>query len=176
MTKHRVLLSRSVRLLIGSVFLAGSFPAYSTDPLFFNWDIQPTGFTTFYESQETPPGREFCDPVQIKGIRSGYTGGVYGVDADRNGTRDGSLTAELELISEVSQISADEFLYTWNLRNLGTGAAITFLASGPDFGISSDYPLLGIAGADRIVAKSDDLVVGQTISQNFVGGSPKTYA
>lgn len=137
-------------------------------PLFFEWDVRPSGFTTFYERQEVPEGCEFCEPVLIQGIRSGYTGGVYGVDADGNGSRDGSLTAEFEMISEVSPTSEGQFLYTWQLRNLGTGAAVAFLGSGPDFSISHDNPLLGTAGPDRLTGTSDDLSVGQTTVQNFI--------
>src|SRR5688572_26140945 len=69
-------------------------------PQFFGWDAHPTGFSVAYEREEMPSGCEFCDPILVQGIRSGYTGGIYGVDADGNGTRDATLTAELEIVSE----------------------------------------------------------------------------
>jgi hypothetical protein len=152
-------------------------PAASpSSPIFFAWDVLPTGSTTFYQRQGIPEGCICEFEITIQGVRSTYTGGIYGVDADGDGKRDGSLTAEFEMISEVSPTADGQFLYSWRLSNLGTGAAIALLGSGPDLAISQNNPLLGTAGLDRLSGTSDDLPVGQVASGNFVGGPPTTYA
>src|SRR4051812_10070675 len=145
----RMSVSGAKGLLFAAAIACTASPA-GAQRLFFDWDVRPTGFTNYYERLEIPPDCiEFCTPITVQGIRSGYTGGVYGVDSDGDGSRDGSLTAELELISEVSPTPDGRFSYTWQLRNLGTGSLVAFVGSGPDFGISSDHPLLGSAGPDR---------------------------
>src|SRR5262249_28624048 len=119
--------------LIGVLWGVGS--AYASGPLFFGWDTPPTAFNYSYQTNEIgPPGCNvdgpfYCHDITVEGIRSGYSGGIYGVDANSDGIRDGSLTAEFEIVSEVFPISDTQYQYRWTLTNLGSGAAIAFLGS-----------------------------------------------
>ena len=77
--------------VVGAVLIAAA-PARAAGQLFFPWDIAPTAFTSFYTRYAKPPGcEEVCQPVQVLGIQSGFTGGQVGFDADADGDRDGTL-------------------------------------------------------------------------------------
>jgi hypothetical protein len=137
-------------LVIGAVLIAAT-PVRAAGQLFFPWDTPPTAFTSFYVRYAKPPGcEEVCQQVQVQGILSGFTGGQFGFDADGDGDRDGTLTADFQMVSEVIPTLDGQFQYTWTLTNRGTGPAIAFLGSGPNFAISRTNPLAG------------------TISQSFV--------
>jgi hypothetical protein len=83
--------------------------------------------------------------------------GSYGVDVNGDGVRDGTLTLDAELLSEVYRLPDGRYHYMWQLSNLGLGAFIGFQGNNtPQFAISPDVPLLGSAGLDRIPGSGDD--------------------
>ncbi len=138
---------------------------------FYDWDTPPVSATAYYS---TIP-YEFGDPIQ--GIKSGYSGGLYGVEVTGDGVRDGTLSANVELVSEVETLGGGQYRYTWTLSNLGSGAVTEFIGGGgPSFDISALSPLLGTAGPDRLIGTADDLAAGQSASSSLVAGPPGSVA
>lgn len=133
-----------------------------TTPSFSDWDVVPIAFNEVVVVAPDPDCGAGCLAV---GHRSGYRGGSYGIDANGDGARDATLTADVELRSTVHQKSDGTFHYEWSLTNFGSGAVTEFLGpfNGPEFPISAITPLLGTAGADRLPGTSDDLLPGQNL-------------
>jgi hypothetical protein len=121
-----------------------------------------------------PAGPNECvenRPIQTTVSR--IYGGEYGVDWDNDSVRDGTLTADVELVSEVVSNPDGTYGYYWSITNFGTGSVTTFLGGNPaGFSISAAAPLLGRAGTDRIPATTDDL--SSAASQvRYVDSSPR---
>lgn len=162
-------------LAVGLSMLAPSSISAETTG-YSDWLTEPTVFNDAPVSVPCPdvievgPGAPFC--VNITRLRSGFTGGTYIYRRPGNQTPDSILSLNVELTSEVKEISNGTFEYSWSVRNIGTGA-LTGVICGPNaslFGITQTSPLFGLAGADRIEGTSDDPASFQTYSASLPAG------
>lgn len=133
-----------------------------------DWVSDPTVFNDPPETDLVCSGDDVnptCFEVTTR--RSGITGGTHGFDADGDGLFEAVLTAEVELLSEVRDLSDGTFQYSWTVENLGTGAVtgVQCGPNGPALAISTTNPLLGTAGVDRLPGTGDDLASGETLDQ-----------
>jgi hypothetical protein len=138
--------------------------AYSSqancEPAFYIWDVPPTAT---FEDRGSTPGEcpvdgfgEHCS-VAFTFRSARISGGLYGVDYDGDGARDGQLTTDVEVVSNFYRNDDGSYHYAWRITNYGTGAVSNFIgANTPQFVISSASPLLGLAGADRKPGTADD--------------------
>jgi hypothetical protein len=145
--------------------------------MFFNWDVAPTVTTSVTDRVGClfpPAGPQECfESHPIRTTISRIHGGEYGVDWSGDSVRDGTLTLDVELASEVMSNPDGTYSYWWKITNFGTGSATGFLGGNPaGFDIVPGLPLLGRAGPDRIPGTADDLFEDASQTRGLVG-SPR---
>lgn len=142
-----------------------------TTPGFSDWLTEPTVFNDPLQTTVVCPEDDVGGPcTEITTQHSGIAGGTYAFAGGQEG--DVILTAEVQLHSEVTEYADGTFAYEWVVQNLGSGALVSVDCgpNGPVFATSSDDPLLGTAGADRLPDTGDDLDAGETEVQSTESG------
>jgi hypothetical protein len=163
-------------LPVVALLLSPSAHGYTT----YGWDVTPTVATR--TSQRTgclppPAGPLECfENNPITTVVAHLSGGRYGVDVNDDGVRDGTLTADAEIVSEVQQNLDGTYDYFWQITNRGTGSVMQIVGGNPaGLAVSTAAPLLGRAGLDRIAGTADDPPNDQFIRGTLLGvrGAPR---
>lgn len=149
----------------------------------FDWDVAPTATTTTSQRLgclPPPAGPQECfENNEITTVISTISGGEYGVDLNDDTIRDATLSADIDVRSEVQQNLDGTYSYYWQITNHGTGNVTQFLGGNPaGFVISSLAPLVGLNGIDRTSGTADDPPSDQYLVATAIGvpGAPRSEA